>query len=315
MMRAIVRDEYGTPDVIALREIDEPTPGDDEVSIRVHASSVNPADWIFLTGRPYPVRLVSGLVRPKGRVLGMDVAGRVQSVGRNVTRFRPGDEVFGEIASAYAEQVCAHQDRIAIKPANLTFEQAAAVPVAAMTALQGLRDAARIRPGHHVLINGASGGVGTFAVQIAKSLGAEITAVCSGGSADMVRSIGADHVVDYGRDDFTRTSVRYDAILDLVGSAPLSDCRRVLSPTGTYVSSVGRLGWSLKAFFASLVWRDRVRVLASSPNAADLAYLRTLIEAGEVTPVIERRYPLSDVAEALRRQGEGHARGKSVITV
>ncbi|AKF04498.1 NAD(P)-dependent alcohol dehydrogenase [Sandaracinus amylolyticus] len=310
-----MRDEYGTPDVIALREIERPAPGDDEVLIRVRASSVNPADWILLTGRPYPVRLVAGLFRPKKRVLGMDVTGEVEAVGKNVTRFRPGDEVFGEVGSAYAEHVCAHQDRIAIKPKALSFEEAAAVPVAAMTALQGLRDAARVRAGHAVLINGASGGVGTFAVQIAKSLGAEVTGVCSGRNAEMVRSIGADHVVDYAREDFTRTAARYDAILDLVGSRSISDCRRALRPTGTYVSSVGRLGWSLKALFASVGSSGRARVLTSSPNAADLDVLRSSIDERTIAPVIDQRYPLSDVAEALRRQGEGHARGKSVVTV
>jgi NADPH:quinone reductase-like Zn-dependent oxidoreductase len=261
------------------------------------------------------VRLLSGLLRPTRPALGMDVAGRVHTVGKNVTRFRPGDDVFGEVSGAYAEYVCAPEARLARKPANLSFEQAAAVPVAALPALQGLRDRAGIRPGHKVLVNGASGGVGTFAVQIARALGAEVTGVCSTRNLAMVQSIGAHRVVDYTRDDFTRTSERYDAVFDLVGSAPLSRCRRILTPTGVYISSVGRTGWSLKAFLASLIPASRVVALVARTVADDLMALTALIEAGALTPVLDRRFTLREVPDALRYQSRGRSRGKSTITI
>ena len=314
-MRAVTRDRYGLPDVLRLREVARPSAGDREVLVRVHASSVNFADWIMMTGMPYAARLVFGVLRPRHRVLGMDLAGRVVAVGPGVTRFAPGDEVFGEFTETYAEYVRVPERCLARKPSNLSFEEAAAVPVAAMPALQGLRDKAKIRPGHRVLVNGASGGVGSFAVQIARAFGAEVTAVCSTANRDWVRSIGADHVVDYTREDFTRTSRRYDAIFDAVGSAPITACTRILSRTGVYVSSVGRMGWSLKALFASLLPGSRVVVLAAHSTAQDLTALAELIEAGAVKPVIDRRYTLAEVPSALRRQGEGHTRGKSVVTV
>jgi NADPH:quinone reductase-like Zn-dependent oxidoreductase len=231
-MKAIVYDKYGEPDVLELREVDKPVVKDDEVLVRVHAVSVNPADWHLLTGTPYVMRMAVGLSKPKNKILGLDMAGRVEAVGSNVTRFRPGDEVFGEHSGAYAEYVDVSEDGIALKPANLTFEQAAAVPVAGVTALQGLRDKGQIQPGHKVLIIGASGGVGTFAVQLAKSFGADVTGVCSTRNVDMVRSIGADQVIDYTQEDFTRSGRRYDLIFELAGTRSLADCRRALAPRG-----------------------------------------------------------------------------------
>lgn len=314
-MRAIVQHVYGFPDALELRELDDPVPRDNEVHVRVRASSVNAGDWFFLTGRPYPLRLWTGLFRPRARFLGMDFAGEVRAVGRRVTRFRPGDEVYGQLPGSYAEHVCVREDRMAIKPRNLTFEQAAAVPVAALAALQGLRDRGRVKPGHAVLINGASGGVGTFAVQIARALGAEVTGVCSTQNVEQARALGAHHVIDYTREDFTRTTERYDSILDLAGSAPLPSCTRLLKPTGVYVSSVGRTGRSLLALLASLVPGSKVALHASRSTPEALGVLRDMIETGKVTPVIERRYSLDEVPEALRRQGAGHARGKSVVVV
>ncbi len=315
MMRAVVQSGYGLPDTLQLRTVDRPAVGDDQVLVRVRASSVNAGDWMMLVGKPYSVRLVTGLLRPRHPVIGLDIAGEVEAVGRNVTRFRPGDAVYGEGSGAHAEYVAVAEDRLAAKPSRLSFEQAGAVPVAGITALQGLRDKANVRAGDMVLINGASGGVGSFAVQIAKALGAEVTAVCHGSSVDLVRSIGADHVVDYTREDFTQTSRRYDVVFDLVGSASMSACRGITTPNGVYVSSVGRLGWVFRALLRSLVPRSNVRVLAAQPKGSDLAALAELIDAGQVTPVIDRRYTLSEVPQALRYQGEGHARGKSIITV
>ncbi len=314
-MRAVVRRGYGPPDILELQQRDEPVPTDDQVLVRVHGSSVNQGDWLVLVGKPFAVRLVGGLFRPKHEIIGLDVAGRVHAVGKNVTRFQPGDEVFGEVCRAHAEYVCATEDQLALKPSNLSFEQAAAVPVAGLTALQGMRDSAKVQPGHEVLINGASGGVGTFAVQIAKAFGAEVTGVCSTNNLELVRSIGADHVVDYTRDDFTQATARYDVIFDLVGSASLRACRRALAPGGVYVCSVGRMGWMLKSLLAGLLPGWNVAGLSAQPNAADLATLAELIEAGKVTPVIDRRYELSQVADAMRYQGRGHTRGKSIIAV
>lgn len=315
-MKAIVYRRYGQPDVLELREVEKPVVKDDEVLVRVHASSINVADWIFLTGKPSVVRLASGLFRPRAAVLGRDLAGRIEAVGSSVTSFSPGDEIFGEIDfGAYAEYACAPESRIAPKPAHMTFEQAAAVPLAGVTALQGLRDSGRIQSGQAVLINGASGAVGTFAVQVAKSFGAEVTGVCSTRNLDMVRSIGADHVSDYTQEDFTQSGQRYDLIFDLVASRPLSDCRRALKPDGVYVSSAGRLSWVLKVFLASLVHRQVKVMPEAKQNREDLMVLKELVEAGKVTPVIERTFGLSEVPEALRRQGAGHARGKTVISV
>jgi NADPH:quinone reductase-like Zn-dependent oxidoreductase len=316
-MKAIVQDKYGSPDVLNFRDVDKPEPLDDEVLVRIHAAAVNTADWIALTGRPYAARLAFGLFRPKLRIPGIAMAGRVAGVGRNITKFKPGDEVFGEVHSAYAEYVCVAADRIGSKPTNLTFEQAAAVPLACITALQGLRDKGRVQPGHQVLINGASGGVGTFAIQIAKALGAEVTAVCSTRNVDIARSLGADHVIDYTQEDFTQSTTRFDAILDLAGSRPLSDCVKLLAPTGVYVSSVGRLGWVLRVAVASLSARGRGKIvsLTGRQTQHDLALLKEMLESGKVKPVIDRRYTLAEAPEALRYQGQGRAQGRIVITV
>jgi len=318
LMQAITQDRYGLPEVLSLGHIDRPVPRDHEVLIQVRASSVNAADWILMRGRPYLARLATGLRRPSQPVLGMDAAGRVEAVGPGVTRFRPGDEVYGEVTGAYAEYACGHEDKLALKPASASFEQAAACPIAGVTALQAMRDKAEVQPGDKVLIIGASGGVGTFAVQIARALGAEVTGVCSTRNLDLVCSLGAAHTVDYTREDFTRGAARYDAILDLIGSAPISACRRITRPGGVYISSVGRLGRSLAALSASLVPRfgsGRVTLLAAQANHRDLSALGELVESGEVEPTIDRRYSLAEVPEALRRQGEGHARGKSVIGI
>jgi NADPH:quinone reductase-like Zn-dependent oxidoreductase len=314
-MKAITQDKYGSPDVLRLRQVDKPVPLDDEVLVQVRAAAVNTADWIALTGRPYAARLAFGFLRPKLRIPGIAMAGQVAAVGKNVTQFKPGDEVFGEVHSAYADYVCVGADRIGPKPTNLTFEQAAAVPLAGITALQGLRDKGRVRAGHKVLINGASGGVGTFAVQIAKALGADVTAVCSTRNVDIARSLGADHVIDYTQADFTRSKMRFDAILDLAGSRPLSDCVRLLTPSGVYVSSVGRLGWVLKVAVASLSARGKIVSLTGRQTQQDLAALKEMLESGKVKPVIDRQYTLAEAPEALRYQGQGHAQGRIVITV
>ena len=323
-MKAIVRTKYGPPDVLKLEEVPKPTPGDDQVLIRVHGASVNAADWHLLTADIFLVRLMGrGLLTPKDKTLGADVAGRVEAVGRNVKQFKPGDEVFGDIfqsgGGSFAEYACAREDALALKPASLTFEEAAAVPLAAVTALQGLRDKGKIRPGQKVLINGASGGVGTFAVQIAKSLGAEVTAVCSTRNLDMVRSIGADQVIDYTKEDFTTSGQRYDLILAANGYHPILDYRRALSPKGIYVMSGGSWAQMFQAMllgpWVSMTGSKKMGALSAKANPEDLAFVKQLLEAGKVKPVIDRRYPLSEVSEALRYLGEGHARGKVVITV
>jgi len=319
-MKAIVYDRYGSPE---LREIDRPDVADDGVLIRVHASSVNPADWYAMTGRPYIARPAVGLRRPRHNVLGTDVAGRVEAVGGSVTQLRPGDEVFGAGTGAYAEYLSAPANRLVPKPANLTFEQAAAVPVAALTALQALRDKGRVQPGHRVLINGASGGVGTFAVQIAKALGAEVTGVCSTRNVDMVRSIGADHVVDYTREDFTTGGRRYDLMIDIAGSRSFSECRRVLAPEATLVivggpktnRLLGPLSHVLKTRLASVGKSQKVVFFVSKNEKDDMVVLHDLLEAGKVTPVIDRRYELSEVPDAFRYLGDGHARAKVAIIV
>jgi NADPH:quinone reductase-like Zn-dependent oxidoreductase len=324
-MKAIVSHEYGSPDdVLELEEVDRPVVNDDEVLVRVRAASVNFADYHFLMGTPYIIRAAAGLAKPRNTILGRDVAGRVEAVGRNVTLLEPGDEVFGEANfGTYAEYVSAPEDWLALKPVNLTFEQAAAVPIAGVTALQGLRDVGRIRAGQTVLINGASGGVGTFAVQIAKSFGAEVTGVCSTGKMDLVRSIGADHVIDYTQDDFTGSAQRYDLILDMAGSRSLTACRRALNPKGVYVSStgepdrrwVGSIPRLIKAILLSPFVSQKMTFLAAKQTRSDLVVLRDLVEAGEVTPVIDRTYGLSEVPEALAHFGKGHVQGKVVITV
>jgi len=324
-MKAIVQDRYGSPDTLELREIDKPVAADNEVLVRVHAATVNARDWHVTRGDPYLARLMLGFGGPKVRIRGTDFAGRVEAVGRDVKRFRPGDEVFGEVDGAFAEYVCAPDDVVEPIPANLTFEQAAAVPLAGNTALMGIRDLGRVQPGQQVLVNGASGGVGTFAVQIAKSFGAEVTGVCSTRNVDLVHSIGADHVIDYTREDFTRNERRYDVVFDLVGNRSLTDSRRALTPTGTLVLSgggvydggslVGPMGLVLMARLLSPFVRHRVLQLTATPSKENLKTLRELIESGKVAPVIDRTYPLSEVPEAIRYLEVEHARAKVVITV
>ena len=323
-MKAAVRDTYGSPDVVALREVDKPVPTEDEVLVRVRAASLNMADWYEVTGRPYLGRTQMGLLKPKTNRLGVDYAGTVEAVGKDVTEFRPGDEVFGGRNGAYAEHICARQDRaIVLKPANVTFEQAAAVPIAALTALQGLRDKGQLQPGQKVLINGASGGVGTFAVQIAKALGAEVTGVCSTPNLDMARSLGADHVIDYTHEDFTRSDQRYDLMLDIAGSRSWSECKRVLTPHATLVivggpktnRLLGPLGHLVKVRLAAVRSSRKVVFFIAKFNKADMLVLRELLESGKVTSVIDRSYELTEIADALRYIGEGHAQGKIVVTV
>jgi NADPH:quinone reductase-like Zn-dependent oxidoreductase len=326
-VKAIVRGRYGSPDVLELTEIDKPEPGDDEVLVRVHAASVNPADWHFLRGTPYIARLQLGLRKPKDRVLGCDVAGRVEAVGKDVTMFRPGDDVFGSPfmhgLGAFAEYVCVPEDLLAPKPATLSFDHAAAVPLAASTALQGLRDHGRIEPGQRVLIIGASGGVGTFAVQIAKSFEAEVTGVCSTRNVDIARSLGADHIIDYTQEDFTKSGRNYDLIFQLAGTRSPSECRGALTPKGTLVLSsgesdgrwIGPVERIVKALVSSPFVSQKMVSFTVKPNKEDLQFLRQLIETGKLAPVIDRTYPLAEVPEAIRYLEEGHARGKVVITV
>lgn len=321
-MKAIVYTSYGPTEVLQLREIDKPSPKDNEVLIKVQAASVNPLDWHFMRGMPYIVRLMTGLRKPKITRLGVDVAGQVEAVGRNVTQFRPGDQVFGSCRGAFAEYVCTSEAALVTKPDSVTIEQAAAVPVAAITALQGLRDKGRIQPGQKVLINGAAGGVGTFAVQIAKSFDADVTGVCSTKNVDMVRSIGADQVIDYIREDFTGRGQRYDLILDCIGNHPLSAIRGILNPKGICVGVGGPTGrWKMglaqmiKARVVSwLVSQNFVSFIARL-NKEDLIILRDLIQAGKVTPVIVERFRLNQIPAAVRYLEEGHARGKVVITM
>ena len=324
-MKAIVNNEYGTPDVLKLEEVEKPVPKDNEVLIKVHAAAVNIADWYFLTGRPFLVRMdPGGPLKPKTRILGGDVAGLVEAVGKNVKQFQAGDAVYGDISDsgmgAFAEYVSAPENVIAQKPANLSFEEAAAVPSAAVTALQGIRDFGKIQPGQKVLINGASGGVGTYAVQIAKSYDTEVTAVCSTGKIEMVRSIGADYAIDYTKKDFTRNGELYDLIIAVNGYHSLSAYKRVLDPTGTYVC----IGGTMRQIFESMLLgplmskggRKQMGGMGSTKiNQKDLVVIKELIEAGKVVPVIDRRYTLVETPEALRYLGEGHVKGKLVITV
>lgn len=325
LMRAIVYTHYGSPDVLQLKEVAQPTPKDHQVLIRVHAASVNPADVHCVRGEPLLFRpMLGGLLRPRYTIPGGDVAGRVEAVGTNVKRFQPGDDVFGDLSwdgrGALAQYVCVSEDAaVALKPAGTTFEGAAAVPLAAITALQGLRDKGQIQPGQKVLIIGASGGVGTFAVQIAKSFGAEVTGVCGTRNVDMVRSIGADRVIDYTREDVTKTGQRYDLILDAAPYRSFLAYRRALSPNGIYVSVGGSVTRSLQVLLegpmVSMTGSRKYGAFTAKANTRDLASLKELLEAGKVVPVIDRCYPLSEAAEALRYLEEGHARGKVVITV
>jgi len=319
-MKAIVYDNYGSPDVLKYEEIEKPTAGDDEVLIKVRAASVNPLDWRLMRGKPLFVRLmIGGLRKPKITRPGRDVAGQVEAVGRNVTQFKPGDEVFGACRGAFAEYVCAIEDRLALKPANISFEEAAAVPVAALSALQCLRDKGQIQLGQKVLVDGASGGVGTFAVQIAKSFGAEVTAVCSTRNVDTARSIGADHVIDYTREDFITNGQRYDLIIAANAHHSIFDYRRALGQDGIYVMVGG--GWAqiLQAMLLgpllSLIGSKKMCFFMAKLDKTDLVLLKDFLAAGKIVPIIDRRYPLSDVAEALRYLEEGHARGKVVITL
>lgn len=321
-MKAIVYTQYGSPDVLRYQEHPKPAPADDQVLIRIRAASLNAADWRIMRANPFLVRLMTGgFLRPKYPIIGADAAGTVETVGKAVTKFHPGDEVYVDLSldgyGAYAEYACARADRVALKPSNLSFEEAAAVPLAGVTALQGLRDNGRMKPGHKVLINGASGGVGIFAVQIAKALGAEVTAVCSTRNIDMVRSLGADHVIDYTREPVLQDGKRYDVILAVNGYQPIGAYKRALKPNGSYVM-VGGTG---KQLFQALLlgsWMSRTEghkmgALTAVPSAPDLDALRDLIEAGKVKPVIDARYPLSEAADAVRHMEQQHARGKIVL--
>ena len=323
-MKAIVRSEYGSPDVLQFKEVAKPTPEGSEVLVRVHASSVNMADVDYLLGRPKIARLGTGLRRPRHSGLGLDVAGQVEAVGKNVTRFQPSDEVFGDLTEygfgAFAEYVCAPEAAFALKPANLTFEEAATVPQAAVMALQGLRGKRRIQPGHKVLINGAGGNVGPFAVQIAKSFGAEVTGVDHTNKLGMLRSIGADHVIDYTQEDYTKSGQRYDRILDVAAHRSIFESKPALRPNGVYVMVGGSMAQMFQAMLLgpliSMTGSKKMGIYMGKPfNHDDVVFIKEHLETGKVTPVIDRSYPLSEVPEALRYQEQGHARGKIVITM
>jgi NADPH:quinone reductase-like Zn-dependent oxidoreductase len=320
-MKAIVRHTYGSPDVFRLEEVPKPAAGETDVLVRVHAASANAGDWHLMRGTPFPFRLVAGLLKPRHTIIGTDVAGRVESVGRRVTQFKPGDEVFGELSRSgfggYAEYVVAPETALALKPSTASFEEAAATPTSGLTALQGLRKG-KIQTGQRVLIHGAAGGVGTFAVQVAKSFGTEVTAVCGPGSVDVVRSIGADHVLDYTRDDFAQVGERYDMILAVNGDRSIWDYRRALSRNGSYVMSGGSNRQLLHALLYGpllSLGNQKFGNLLTRPSQGDLLFLKDLIETGKVKPVIDRRYALGDVPKAIRYVEEGHSRGKVVITL
>ena len=321
-MKAIVHERYGRPEVLELREVDMPVIEDHQVLVRVHASSVNPAEWYGVTG-PFFSRPSSGLLKPNRKLLGADLSGTVEVVGKDVKDCQPGDEVFGTSGGSWAEYAPAREVRLAPKPANVSFEEAAAVPVAAITALQALRDHGRVQPGQKVLINGASGGVGTFAVQLAKSFGADVTGVCSTGNVELARSLGADRVVDYTREDFTKLSDRYDLMLDIAGSRSFSECRRVLTPEAKVMLVGGRMTYRgfgplphiAAMHLASKGRSQRVKSYVAKITKEDLVYLGGLLETGKVKAVVDKRYALSETPEALAYLGEGHARGKIVITM
>jgi len=322
-MKAIVYEKYGPPEVLRLKEVEKPIPKDNEVLIKVHAASVNYSDWSFVRGKPFLVRMYQGLLKPKNTILGTDVAVRIEAVGRNIKQFQKGDEVFGDISGcgfgAFSEYVSVPENALALKPASMTFEEAAAVPQAAVVALQGLRNKGQIQPGQKVLINGASGGIGTFAVQIAKSFGAEVTGVCSTRNLDMVRSIGADQVIDYTQEDFTQNEQSYDLILATGGYRSIFDYKHALSPRGIYVCTGGSFAQIYQSMFIgpwiSMTGSKKMGNLLMRPSQKDLVFMKELLETGKVVPVIDRRFTLSEVAEAIRHYGEGHARGKVVITV
>lgn len=322
-MKAITYTQYGSPDVLKYSEVEKPAPKAGEILVKVQAVSVNAADLHLLRADPFLIRLSSGLLKPKNQILGSDIAGTVEAVGENVKQFKPGDEVFGDISGCgwggFAEYASASENAFVLKPANLSFEEAAAVPMAAVTALQGLRYAGQIQPGQKVLINGASGGVGTFAVQIAKSFGADVTAVCSSRNVDLIRSIGADQVIDYSQEDFTQNGCRYDLILAANGYHPISDYQRSLTSAGIYVTTGGSMAQLTEAMVQG-AWKSRTGSnkmgnLLAKPDQTDLAFVKALLEAGKVVPVIDRNYPLSQVADAIRYLEEGHARGKVIIKV
>lgn len=323
-MKAIVYTHYGSPDVLLLNEVERPTPRDNEVLVQVHAVSVNAGDLHVLRADPFLIRLMGyGLLRPKNTILGAAIAGRIEAVGANVTQFQPGDDVFGDVSESgwggFAEYVCARADAMVLKPSRLSFEEAAAVPVAAVTALQGLRDKGHIQAGQKVLIYGASGGVGTFAVQLAKSFGAEVTAVCSTRNVDLMRSLGADHVIDYTREDFTQNGEQYDLILAANGNRSITEYKRALRPNGTYVMTGGSEKQMFQAMllgpWLSMTGTKKMGNVLAKPNTRDLGFVKELLEEGLVITVIDRRYPLRETAEALRYLEAGHARGKVVIMV
>ena len=320
-MKAIVYTKYGTPDVLELKEVDKPIPKDNEVLIRIHAASINDWDWGLLQGIPFVNRLLNGLLKPKKTILGSDIAGRIEAIGKNVEQFQPGDEVFGDLSGdwgGFAEYVCARENALALKPAGMTFDEAAAIPQAAMLAVQGLRDKGQIQSGQKLLINGAGGGVGTFAVQIAKLYGVEVTGVDSSGKLDMLRSMGFDQVIDYKQEDFTKKGQCYDLILDVKTNRSIFDYTRVLSPKGIYVTVGGFMTRLLQAFFLgpliSMIYKKKIRIVGLKPNK-DLAFMNELFEAGKVKPVIDGPYKLSEVPEAIRYFGEGNHKGKVVITL
>ena len=326
-MKAVVYTEFGPPDVLQIKEIEKPVPKDNEVLVKVRAASVNPFDWHMIRGTPFLMRaMMAGLRKPKEPRVGVDCAGTLEAVGKEVTQFKSGDDVFGGKSGALAEFLCVPADGgIALKPANVTFEQAAGVQIAGCTALQALRDSAKVQPGQRVLINGASGGVGTFAVQIAKSMGAHVTAVCSTKNVELVRSLGADQVIDYTKEDFTKSSERYDMILDNVGTKPLSGFRQVLKPKGIYVmigaggpnegGLVGPMGRLIQAWLMSPFISQKMGMMMAKVSQSDLNALADLMQSGKVTPVIDRTYPLSEVREAVRYLETGRARGKVIINI
>ena len=316
-MKAIVYTRYGSPDVLQLEEIEKPAPEDDEVLVKIHAAAANPLDWHYMRAAPIFMRFISGLLKPKNNILGADIAGQVEAVGTNVKQFQPGDEVYGDISSrGFAEYVCVREDKLVLKPAKISFEEAAAVPVAGLTALQCLRDQGQIQPGQKVMINGASGGVGTYAVQIAKYFGADVTGVCSTRNVGMVRSIGADQIIDYVKEDFTQNGQLYDLILDNVGNRSISDIKRILGPNGMYLLNGYAPALMLRLMFQSGTGGQTMRSSdVAKPNQSDLEVLKALLEAGKVVSVIDRVYPLSETPEAIRYLEGGHGRGKVVISV
>jgi NADPH:quinone reductase-like Zn-dependent oxidoreductase len=319
-LKAILYAKYGSPDVLQLKEVEQPTPDDDEVLIKIHAASLNAYDWHFLTADIFLVRLMGGgLLKPKDTRLGADMAGRIEKIGSNVKQFQPGDEVFGMVKGAFAEYACAPERSLVSKPINASFDQAAALPMAAITALQGLRDEGQIQAGQKVLINGASGGVGTFAVQIAKSFGAEVTAVCSTNNLEQARSIGADHVIDYTEEDFTKNDQHYDLIFAANGYHSLSDYKRALTPRGIYVMAGGTMAQIFQSILLGSLMSEnggrKMGGVSAKSNQNDLLQIKELFEAGKIESVVDRKYPFSETAEALRYLGEGHARGKIVITM